>query len=87
MRDQSHSTLRDRQSVNQEMQTATAAGKFSGLLIAGLAPLSFVMFLIFAPDYVSVLFQTALGQALLVLAGLLELIGFFLIWKIVTIDY
>lgn len=80
-------TLRDKLRVDQEVATATASGRFSGLLIAALAPLSLIGFLLFSPSYMSILLHTELGHLLLALAALLELVGFFTIWKMVTIDY
>ncbi len=80
-------TLRDKIRVDQEVTTATASGRFSGLLIAGLAPLSLIGFLVFSPSYMSILLHTELGHILLALAALLEVIGFLIIWKMVTIDY
>ncbi|GEM_PF-6960772 len=80
-------TLRDKIRVDQEVATATASGRFSGLLIAALAPLSLVGFMVFSPSYMSILLHTELGHLLLALAALLEVIGFLTIWKLVTIDY
>lgn len=80
-------TLRDKIRVDQEVSTATASGRFSGLLIAALAPLSLVGFMVFSPSYMSILLHTELGHLLLVFAALLEVVGFFTIWKLVTIDY
>lgn len=80
-------TLRDKLRIDQEVSTATASGRFSGLLIAALAPVSLLGFLIFSPSYLSVLLHTELGHLLLALAILLEIVGFAVIWKMVTIEY
>lgn len=80
-------TLRDKIRVDQEVATATASGRFSGLLIAALAPLSLIGFLIFSPSYMSILLRTELGHLLLAFAALLEVVGFLIIWKMITIDY
>ena len=80
-------TLRDKLSVDQEVQSATASGRFSGIIIAALAPLSFVGFMLFSPSYMRVLTDTTLGVMLLALAALLELAGFLIIAKLTRIEY
>ncbi|GEM_PF-3363975 len=79
--------LRDRMRMEQEIHTATASGKFSGLMISALAPFSFFLFYFFSPDYVGVLVHSTIGIALLTAAALLEVVGFLFIWQIVALDY
>ncbi|MDO8617304.1 MAG: type II secretion system F family protein [Candidatus Uhrbacteria bacterium] len=79
--------LRDRSRIEQEIHTATASGKFSGLIISALAPLSFLLFYFLSPTYVDILIHSTLGIALLSLAAVLEVIGFLFIWSIVSLDY
>lgn len=81
------SGMRDRLRVEREIQTATASGKFSGLIIAALAPLSFALFSVFSPTYTAILIHEPVGRALLLFGVVLELVGFFWIWRITTIDY
>lgn len=80
-------SLRDKLHVDREVLAATASGRFSGLVIAALGPLSVAGFFFFAPSYLAMLTDTRLGQMLLGLAALLELTGFLLIWRLVRIDY
>ena len=80
-------TLRDKRSVEQEAVSATAAGRMSGILLALLAPISFFILLWFAPGYMNIMYTTAIGKMLLVIAFTLEVIGFFVILKIIKIDF
>jgi Flp pilus assembly protein TadB len=80
-------TLRDKLHVEREIQTATAAGRLSGLIISLLAPASFIFFLVFSPQFVIPLLNTNLGQLLLILALVLEVAGFVVIWRITKIDF
>ena len=56
-------------------------------MIIGLLPLFILLILmVISPSYVSVFFETAFGRLLLIIAVILELVGFYIIKKIVTID-
>lgn len=80
-------SLRDKSRVEREVETATAAGRLSGIIIASLAPLSFLLFYIFAPSFVAPMLNSSTGQFWLVLAAVLEIAGFYVIWKITSIDF
>lgn len=80
-------SVRDRMSVEQEVKSMTAAGRMSGFLIAGLVPIVLIVFSLLSPSYVSVLFTTPLGRTLLMICAGLEVVGFFWIRKIITIDF
>ncbi len=79
-------TLRDNNKAEREVQVVTAAGKFSGYLIVGLGPLSLLFFYLFSPSYIMPLFTTSIGQILLTISVLLEIIGFFFIFKIINVE-
>ncbi len=79
--------VRERAAVEQEIKSMTAAGRMSGYLIAGLVPIVLIIFTLLSPSYVGVLFTTVLGRALLFAALVLEVIGFFWIRTIISIDY
>lgn len=80
-------SLREKLRVDAEVASATASGRVSGLIVAALAPVSFVTFYFFSPSYMSILFTSTLGVMLLASAVILEAIGFIFIWKIISIDY
>lgn len=80
-------TLRDKSRVEREVSSATAAGRLSGAIIACLGPLSFVVFYFFAPSFIEPMLTSWLGRSLLGLAFLLDVLGFYVIWKITSIDF
>ena len=80
-------TIQDKQVVENELKSATASGKLSGLIVALLAPLGLVLFYIFSPDYISVLFTSEAGRVSLLFALVLEMIGGFWIWKVTKLDF
>lgn len=79
--------LREKIRIDDEVHSLTASSRLSGLIIAGLAPLSLLAFMMFSPSYISVLTQSTLGHLLLLIAGSLEVLGFLIIWRLVQVDY
>jgi tight adherence protein B len=78
-------TIRERFRILGQVKTLTAQGKLSGLIV-GLLPLGLCAFLYFAnPEYMTPLFTDSFGKALLVVAVALQLMGAFLIHRIVSI--
>lgn len=77
--------IRERLSLEKDIQAATSQGRLSGLIIALLWPLSALLFSYISPEYISVLFYTPQGQTLLFFGFILEIIGFYMIWRITTV--
>lgn len=80
-------TLQDKEAVERELKTATASGKLSGLIVAGLAPVGLIFFHMFSPEYVSVLFTTETGRISLIIAAVLEIVGGYWVWKVTKLDF
>lgn len=79
-------TVRERFKVLGQIKTFTAQGRFSGMILAFM-PFAFGVLIWFIdPNYITVLINDPLGYYLLGLATVLQLIGNFLIRKIVNID-
>lgn len=79
-------TIRDRQKVKDEIRTLTSQGRLSGWII-GLMPVSLLGILsVLKPDYVGVLFNHPMGPMLLGGALIMQLIGFWVIRRIVSIE-
>jgi tight adherence protein B len=79
-------TIRERIKIQGQIKTLTAQGKMSGTVVA-LLPLGLSgMLSIVNPGYMTPLFTTPIGIALLCIAGVSMLIGFLLITKITTIE-
>ncbi len=78
--------MRGREEVKRELAALTAEGKLSAFILGGL-PFGLAIFLLIVnPDYLTPLFTTAIGIAMLVITGTLMLIGFFIMSRIIKID-
>jgi tight adherence protein B len=80
-------TMRDRFNLKRQVRVYTAQGRMSGYTLAALPILVGSLILVINPDYIRTLFVEPLGQALLVSAATLQLIGFLWIRRIVDIRY
>jgi len=80
------SSLREQVRLENEVRTLTTQGRLSAMVIALLVPISLGI-LSFFPGYVDVLFDTLVGNLVLVVVGLLELLGAVLIWRIIKVDF
>jgi len=80
------STIRDRIKIKQEINTLTAQGRISGLLI-GILPIAIVLaVMVLNPNYFAGFFESYMGKVLLVLSIALEAVGFLIIKKIINIE-
>lgn len=78
-------TIRDRIRIKHDINTLTAQGRMSGLII-GLLPVFLVLaIMVMTPSYFEGFFETQLGKILLIVSIVLEIIGFLFIRKIVNI--
>jgi tight adherence protein B len=80
-------TLRDKYEVEEEVLTATASGRASAVIISMLAPGVFAIFYLMSPEYVLPLIQTKLGNFMLIGALILELIGVYIVHRIMKVDF
>jgi tight adherence protein B len=78
--------VRGRVELENEVRTLTAQGRLSAIVIALLVPVSLGILSMF-PGYTEVLFQTTLGNLILIAASVLELIGAVLVARLVRIEY
>lgn len=78
-------TVRMRIKVRQEVKTLSAQGKMSALIIGLLPVVLIVLLSIVNPDYIGQLLYTHTGQIMLVVAAIMEAIGFFLMNKITDV--
>ncbi|MEQ8789785.1 MAG: type II secretion system F family protein [Pirellulaceae bacterium] len=76
--------LRDRIAYHRQIRAATAAGRFSAVMIGMAGPLLFAYMFIFQYEYASRLVTMPLGQSLLAVAVALEIVG--LIWVVRLLD-
>lgn len=87
MLEETASVVRERVELEQEVRAVTAQGRLSGWVIGGLVPVSAVLLLVSNPRYINVLFETIPGQALLIVALLLQLMGWAVISRLVRVEF
>ena len=78
--------LRERKRVQGKISAATAQGKMQGVILVCIPFVIVVALSQLNPEMFRPMLTTWLGWLFLGLAGLLDLIGWLLIWKIVSID-
>jgi tight adherence protein B len=84
--DQLASTLRAKATMEGKIRALTSQGKLQGLIV-GLLPIFLLVVLSrMQHEAMAPLFNTLIGGLVLGVIGILEVIGFFFIRKIVTID-
>jgi len=79
-------TIRDRIKVENKISALTAQGIYQGIFVAAIPPIMGVFFYQSDPDFMRPMFTTALGWILILIIFMLEVIGFFVIMKIIKID-
>jgi tight adherence protein B len=70
--------VRERINFRRQLRATTAAGRLSAGMVAMVAPGVFLYFFFFRQDYVGTMLQSPLGQSLLAVIVLLEVVG--LVW-------
>ena len=80
-------TIRDRIKIKGEINSITAQGRMSGLIIGALPVCIAAVLMVVNPDYMSTFFSTSAGNVMLAVSIVMEVLGFFAIRKVVTIEY
>lgn len=80
-------TIRDRIKIKGEISSITAQGRMSGLIIGSLPIAIAAILMVVNPDYMSTFFTTTAGNIMLIVSVIMEILGFFAIRKVVTIEY
>lgn len=79
-------TIRERVRIQGEIKTLTAQGRVSGMII-GLLPVVVAAFMMVVnPTYIGVLFHTTIGWIMIGMAVVSEVLGLFLIRRIISIE-
>ncbi|HEV3483354.1 MAG TPA: type II secretion system F family protein [Candidatus Acidoferrales bacterium] len=78
--------IRDRFRIYREVRVKTAQGRLTAAILIALPPLMMVMLEIVNPHYISVLFTDPKGPMVLAIAGILQVIGSIMLWKIIHIE-
>ena len=77
--------IEEKLKIKRDLEAYTSQGKLSGLLMAGLWPISLLFFYFASPNHIDILFHTSAGNILLGLSLFLECLGFLFIWKIMHV--
>ncbi|QWV95108.1 type II secretion system F family protein [Geomonas oryzisoli] len=78
-------TIRERLKIRRQVRVYTAQGRMTGYVLGALPICTFLIFNILNPEYESLLYKETKGLYVLGLAVVLQLIGFFVIRKIIRI--
>jgi tight adherence protein B len=79
------SLIRERFKIWGQVQALTGEGRLSGIVLLALPPVLFVVMYRLNPEYVMLLFSDPLGNKMLVVAAVLQIVGALVIKKIVNI--
>jgi tight adherence protein B len=79
-------TMRERERIRGEIRTLTSQQRMTGFVIGGIPIGLLIIFNLISPEFAGLLFTDPLGRMMLAAAGVMELIGFFVISKIVNIE-
>ncbi len=80
-------TIRERIKIKGEISSITAQGRMSGLIIGALPIGIAAILMVVNPEYMSTFFTTTAGNIMLIVSIVMEVLGFFAIRKVVSIEY
>ena len=78
--------IRDRLNARRQLRATTASGRLSATFLLVLGPAVFAYMFFVQRDYISSLLTTSMGQSMLILAVVLELVGLIWIMRMVRDD-
>ena len=78
--------IRDRFRIYREVQVKTAQGRLTAAILIALPPLMMILLDIMNPHYIGLLFTDPQGPAILATAGILQVVGSIVIWKVIHIE-
>ena len=79
-------TIRERQKIKNEVKTLTAQGRLSGIIITLMPVILGLLIYMFNKEYIMLLFTTTIGLVMLGTAFVSQVIGIFMIRKIVDVE-
>ena len=80
------SVIRARFTIRRQLRTYTAQGRISGYVLACLPIAVGTIIFLLNPEYMNLLFTHGIGRFMVVTAGVMQIIGYLWIRKIVNID-
>jgi tight adherence protein B len=79
-------TIRERIKVEKKIAAMTAQGFYQGMFVMAVPPILAAVFYQSDPEFMAPLFTTALGWVIIMVIIALEVVGFFVIMRIIRID-
>lgn len=80
-------TIKERVGIKEEVKVLTSSGRASGTVIGLLPVAAFLALMLFNPKYIAAFFQTPQGTMMLIVAAVMEAIGFAIVNKIVNVKF
>lgn len=77
--------VRERFKIWGQIQALTGEGRLSGIVLLALPPCLFLALYRLNPDYCMILFEDPMGQQMLAVAGVMQILGALVIKKIISI--
>lgn len=77
--------VRERFKIWGQIQALTGEGRLSGIVLLGLPPCLFIALYRLNPSYCMILFDDPMGQQMLAVAGVMQIVGALVIKKIISI--
>jgi tight adherence protein B len=78
--------VRERFNIHRQIRTHTAHGRFTALVLLSMPPLLGLVMLFINPEHMNLLFHEKVGQMLLMVAIVMQAVGFFWIRKVIRIE-
>jgi tight adherence protein B len=85
--DKTSHVIRERVRIAGQIRIRTAQGRLTGWFLCGLPFVMFIGMNILHPGYGRILFEDPLGQKMVTYAGVMMVVGFFVIRRIVNFKY
>jgi len=79
-------TIRERIKIEKKIAAMTAQGFYQGVIMVMIPPFLGFVFYLSDPDFMLPLFTTAIGWAIILVILTLEVVGFFVILRVIKID-
>ena len=79
--------IRERFRVKRQIQVLSAHGRMTGMVLSGMPIALAAYFFITRPEYLSELLTNPMGQKMLIGAAMMQILGTYLISRIVDIEY
>ncbi len=78
--------MRERFTVKRQVRTLSAHGRMTGFVLGALAPAIAILMTILAPEHMLVMVRDPIGQAMVAVAILLQIVGILIMRRIIAIE-